>query len=60
MRRQTDLPWEWGGQFPLFSIKRVVGNVDAYYSDTKLPNGFITKDSARFTLSAGLAYSFGY
>ena len=54
------MPWEWGGQFPLFSIKRVVGNVDAYYLDPKLPNGFITKDSARFTLSAGLAYSFGY
>jgi len=48
-----------GGQFPLFSINRVVGNVDVYYSNPKLPDGFITKDSARFTLSAGIAYQFG-
>lgn len=48
-----------GGQFPVCNVKRLAGNVDVYYTDPNLPDGYTIKDSAHFKLSAGIAYAFG-
>lgn len=48
-----------GGQFPICSLKRWVGNVDVFYTEPKLPDGYEIKDSAHFKFSAGIAYRFG-
>jgi hypothetical protein len=48
-----------GGLFPICKIKRLTGNVDVYYTEPKLPDGYEIKDSAHFKFSAGIAYAFG-
>lgn len=48
-----------GGQFPIYSIKRLTGTVDVYYTEPNLPNGYEIKSSAHFKFSAGIAYAFG-
>jgi hypothetical protein len=48
-----------GGQFPLCTSKKLTGNVDVYYTDPNLPDGFTLNDSARYKFSLGVAYAFG-